>query len=109
MSKKVKTYKHSDAEKACIAIPMFSQVETPDGVGIVVDITGANPNGLYWTPGRVRFTVWYGAVDECPYTEWHGAGQEARGYGLGKYTMREYSVDELKLFDTETYVRKAEY
>lgn len=86
----VKKYKRNRIENKSQSIPIFSQVETPHGIGIVIEISGVDGNGLYFRPETVRFLVWYAV--ENPYTEWT-SGE------LGKHISYWYKSDELEVIN----------
>ena len=41
-------------------INLYSKVQTPDGVGIVISLCCMKVNGLYYVPECAEATVWYG-------------------------------------------------
>jgi len=82
----VKKYTLNDAQKRQAAIPIFAQVKTPDGIGIVVEIGKLDPNGLYFLPERLEYLVWYAVENE--HTEWVGSGKRVAQW---------YKADELEV------------
>lgn len=41
-------------------ISLYSKVQTPDGVGVVVSLNCMKVNGLYYVPECAEAVVWYG-------------------------------------------------
>ena len=41
-------------------ICLFSKVQTPDGVGVVIRLSCMKVNGLYYAPECAEAVVWYG-------------------------------------------------
>ena len=41
-------------------ISLYSKVQTPDGVGVVICLRCLKVNGLYYAPECAEATVWYG-------------------------------------------------
>jgi len=41
-------------------ISLYSKVQTPDGVGVVVSLNCTKVNGLYYVPECAEAVVWYG-------------------------------------------------
>lgn len=43
-----------------VEINLYSKVQTPDGIGVVIGLNCTKVNGLYYDPVCAEATVWYG-------------------------------------------------
>jgi hypothetical protein len=47
------------------SICLYDKVQTPDGVGVVIQLSCMKVNGLYYAPECSDVTVWYGMGNVC--------------------------------------------
>jgi hypothetical protein len=63
-------------------ISLYSKVQTPDGVGVVISLNCMKVNGLYYVPECAEATVWYG-------TDNAANGWVQRAYDLNDISLKD--------------------